>query len=54
MPSLALAIGSFLAMPSLAQPTAAYTTPDAFLDLFFDFSGSDEPGYPAGRPSARC
>ncbi|MGE0416431.1 MAG: DUF5624 domain-containing protein [Acetobacteraceae bacterium] len=29
----------------------AYTTPPAFMDLFFDFTGSDEPDYPAGQPT---
>jgi len=38
--------------PAHAQtPPADYTTPKAFMDLFFDFTGSGEPDYPAGRPT---
>ncbi len=37
--------------PALAQPADGYTTPAAFMDLFFDFSGRNEPGYPAGQPT---
>jgi Domain of unknown function (DUF5624) len=39
-----------LATPVLAQPTG-YTAPDEFMNLFFDFTGSSEPGYPAGQPT---
>jgi hypothetical protein len=31
------------------QPTS-YTAPEEFMDLFFDFTGSNEPDYPAGQP----
>jgi hypothetical protein len=37
-----------LATPALAQPTG-YTTPADFMNLFFDFTGSNESGYPAGQ-----
>ncbi|HEY7666057.1 MAG TPA: DUF5624 domain-containing protein [Xanthobacteraceae bacterium] len=33
------------------QASGGYTTPAAFMDLFFDFTGSGEPGYPAGQPT---
>jgi len=39
-----------LATPALAQPTG-YTAPAEFMDLFFDFTGSNEPGYPSGQPT---
>lgn len=37
--------------PGRAQTAGDYTTPAPFLQLFFDFTGSDEPDYPAGRPT---
>jgi hypothetical protein len=37
-----------LATPALAQ---SYTAPDEFMNLFFDFTGSNEQGYPAGQPT---
>src|SRR5262245_31101598 len=44
-----------LAAPAPAQtpaPTAgSYTVPAEFMELFFDFTGSGEPGYPAGQPT---
>jgi len=40
-----------LAAPAAAQPANGYTAPAAFMDLFFDFSGQGEPGYPAGQPT---
>jgi hypothetical protein len=45
-----------LAAPASAQTPAppssgAYTAPAEFMDLFFDFTGSGEPGYPAGQPT---
>jgi len=46
---LALVMLSVIALPALAQPAGQYTTPKPIMDLFFDFSGSDEPDYPAGR-----
>ena len=44
------AVGFYLGVPGLAQATD-YTTPSQFMDLFFDFTGSNEPGYPAGQPT---
>jgi hypothetical protein len=47
-----LALGALLmAAPARAQTTGAYTTPGAFMNLFFDFTGSNEPDYPAGQPT---
>ena len=45
-----------LAAPASAQTPAqpssgGYTAPAEFMDLFFDFTGSGEPGYPAGQPT---
>ncbi len=37
--------------PALAQPSGGYTTPAPFMELFFDFTGSGEPDYPAGQPT---
>src|SRR5262245_66111562 len=37
--------------PARAQTTGPYTTPGAFMNLFFDFTGSNEPDYPAGQPT---
>jgi hypothetical protein len=39
-----------LATSAAAQPTS-YTTPEEFMDLFFDFTGRNEPDYPAGQPT---
>jgi hypothetical protein len=39
-----------LATSAAAQPTS-YTAPEEFMDLFFDFTGSNEPDYPAGQPT---
>jgi hypothetical protein len=36
--------------PAAAQPTG-YTAPKEFMDLFFDFTGSNEPDYPSGQPT---
>ncbi|MEZ5785855.1 MAG: DUF5624 domain-containing protein [Xanthobacteraceae bacterium] len=41
----------FLAAPARGQAPGGYKTPPAFMNLFFDFTGSGEPGYPAGRPT---
>ena len=38
-----------LAAPAAAQPS--YTAPAEFMNLFFDFTGSNEPGHPAGEPT---
>lgn len=40
-----------LSAPARAQAPGGYTTPAAFMNLFFDFTGSGEPDYPAGRPT---
>jgi Domain of unknown function (DUF5624) len=40
-----------LAAPAPAQPTGNYSAPTEFMDLFFDFTGSHEPDYPAGQPT---
>jgi hypothetical protein len=40
-----------LATPAPAQVTGSYTTPAEFMNLFFDFTGSEEPDYPAGQPT---
>lgn len=45
-----LALSAMLARPADAQ-TPGYTTPKPFMDVFFDFTGSDEPDYPAGQPT---
>lgn len=37
--------------PGRAQSAGDYTTPAPFMQLFFDFTGSDEPDYPAGQPT---
>jgi len=37
--------------PALAQTTGSYSAPTEFMDLFFDFTGSDEPDYPASQPT---
>ena len=41
----------FLATPAPAQTTSSYTAPAEFMNLFFDFTGSEEPDYPAGQPT---
>jgi len=40
-----------LATPAPAQATGSYTAPAEFMNLFFDFTGSEEPDYPAGQPT---
>jgi hypothetical protein len=40
-----------LTAPACAQAEANYTAPKPFMDLFFDFTGSGEPDYPAGQPT---
>ncbi len=37
--------------PAAAQTAGGYTAPAEFMELFFDFTGSGEPGYPAGEPT---
>ena len=46
--SLALLL---LATPAPAQVTGSYTAPAEFMNLFFDFTGSEEPDYPASQPT---
>ena len=41
----------FLAAPAPAQTTSGYSAPTEFMELFFDFTGSNEPDYPAGQPT---
>ena len=40
-----------LAVPAAAQSTDAYMAPPEFMNLFFDFTGTEEPDYPAGQPT---
>jgi hypothetical protein len=49
----AFALSAFVlaAAPAPAQTAGGYTAPAEFMDLFFDFTGSGEPGYPAGQPT---
>ena len=51
--TLSLALIGLLALSdrASAQQTGGYTAPRQFMELFFDFSGSEEPDYPAGRPT---
>jgi hypothetical protein len=48
---VALSALLLLATQAPAQTTGNYTAPTEFMDLFFDFTGSNEPGYPAGQPT---
>jgi hypothetical protein len=47
----AMSMPLLLATPLLAQTTVDYSAPTEFMNLFFDFTGSEEPGYPAGQPT---
>ena len=40
-----------LTAPAHGQTQTDYTTPMPFMDLFFDFTGSEQPDYPAGQPT---
>ena len=40
-----------LTAPAHGQTQTGYTTPKPFMDLFFDFTGSEQPDYPAGQPT---
>ncbi len=40
-----------IATSASAQTADNYTAPTEFMDLFFDFTGSNELGYPAGQPT---
>jgi hypothetical protein len=42
---------SALLLPVTPVPAQTYTAPTEFMDLFFDFTGSNEPDYPAGQPT---
>jgi hypothetical protein len=50
-----LSVFAFLLAPAAAQtpaPTAGgYTAPAEFMRLFFEFTGSEQPDYPAGQPT---
>ena len=37
--------------PASPQTVSGYTAPTEFMNLFFDFTGSNEAGYPAGQPT---
>ena len=37
--------------PASSQTVSGYTAPTEFMNLFFDFTGSNEAGYPAGQPT---
>ena len=49
--SLVLSLLLLLPAPAPAQTTGGYTAPAEFMNLFFDFTGSEEPDYPAGQPT---
>jgi hypothetical protein len=40
-----------IASSAPAQPAGRYSAPTEFMDHFFDFTGSNESGYPAGQPT---
>jgi hypothetical protein len=48
---LVMSVALFFAPPAPAQTAGGYTAPTEFMDLFFDFTGANEPGYPAGQPT---
>jgi Domain of unknown function (DUF5624) len=45
------ALTALLLLATPAQTTGSYTAPAEFMNLFFDFTGSEEPDYPAGQPT---
>src|SRR5262249_20406197 len=47
----ALSLPLLLATPLLGQTAGDYSAPTEFMNLFFDFTGSGEPDYPAGQPT---
>jgi hypothetical protein len=49
-PLATIAFGSLLLLgaPASAQTNNSYSAPTEFMQLFFDFTGSNEPDYPAG------
>jgi hypothetical protein len=50
LPYWALTALLLLTTPAPAQ-VGSYTAPAEFMNLFFDFTGSEEPDYPAGQPT---
>ena len=50
LPCSALTALLLLTTPAPAQ-VGSYTAPAEFMKLFFDFTGSEEPDYPAGQPT---
>ena len=52
-PLATIAFGSLLLLgaPASAQTNNSYSAPTEFMQLFFDFTGSNEPDYPAGQPT---
>ena len=52
-PLTTIAFGSLLLLgaPASAQTNNSYSAPTEFMQLFFDFTGSNEPDYPAGQPT---
>lgn len=48
---VALSMLQLFAAPAFAQTTGGYTAPPEFMNLFFDFTGSEEPDYPVGQPT---
>jgi hypothetical protein len=48
---LVMSVPLLFAAPAPAQTAGGYTAPTEFMDLFFDFTGANEPGYPAGQPT---
>jgi hypothetical protein len=51
LPWFLLALLSLQPRSALAQAAPGYTAPAEFMNLFFDFTGSEEPGYPSGQPT---
>jgi len=49
--TLAFGFLLLLAAPTPAQTPDSYSAPTEFMQLFFDFTGSNEPDYPAGQPT---
>jgi hypothetical protein len=52
----AVTVALFLRPAAVAQTTHDYSAAREFMKLFFDFTGSEEPDYPAGqlRPARWC
>ena len=45
------AVSMLIPVAAAGETSESYTAPAAFMNLFFDFTGSNEPGYPAGQPT---